>query len=128
SGGGGARASTAMAYASAAPVPRPQASAAPLRRIETFEEAVALAAAKREITFKIALERDVRLVRFEHGHIEFEPTGKAAPDLAQTIQKKLSEWTASRWIVSVARSGGAETVHERLEAEKQEKRRGVAAH
>jgi DNA polymerase-3 subunit gamma/tau len=127
SSSGGARASSALAYApqhAAAPQP----SALPAIRIETLEAAIAMAAEKRDISFKIALERDLRLVRFEDGHIEFEPTSTAAPDLAQVIQRKFSEWTNRRWIVSVARSGGAVTVHEKAEAARQEKRRGVAAH
>jgi DNA polymerase-3 subunit gamma/tau len=136
SSGGGGRASSALAFAapqsSSAPAPQPtmapQAQANTAKRIDTFEAALAMAAEVRDISFKIALERDVRLVRFEDGHIEFEPAAGAAPDLAQIIQRKFTEWTGRRWIVSVARSGGVATTFERVEAEKQEKRHGVAAH
>jgi DNA polymerase-3 subunit gamma/tau len=125
SGGGGARAALAYQQAPQAS-PRPQAVAA--KRLDTFEQAVAMAAEKRDIAFKIALESQVRIVRFEDGHIEFEPTETAAPDLAQVIQRKLSEWTGRRWIVSIAKASGVSTLRERDEAERQEKRRGVAAH
>ena len=43
---------------------------APVRALASFEELVALAAEKRDLTMKSALERDVRLVRFEDGKLE----------------------------------------------------------
>ena len=46
------------------------APAAPTLTIGSFEELIALAAEKRDISMKIALERDVRLVRCEDGQLE----------------------------------------------------------
>ena len=52
--------------------PRPlAASRRPAPRLRRFEDVVALAGERREIALKNALERDVRLVRFDEGRIEF---------------------------------------------------------
>ena len=45
--------------------------AAPSIALARFEDVVALAGQHRDIQMKLALERDVRLVRFEQGQIEF---------------------------------------------------------
>ena len=54
----------------------------------------------------------MRLVNFEPGRIEFQPTEKADPDLAGKLGRMLSEWTGMRWIVSVSRTQGRPTLHE----------------
>ena len=53
---------------------------APSVTLARFEDVVALAGQHRDIQMKLALERDVRLVRFEQGQIEFSlaPGGFAA--------------------------------------------------
>ena len=48
----------------------PQPQSAPALAIRTFAELVALAADKRDIQMKLALERDMRLVRLEDGKLE----------------------------------------------------------
>ena len=51
---------------------------------------MALAGRHRDIQLKLALERDVRLVRFEQGRIEFSPAPGASPQLAQTLDAPLA--------------------------------------
>ena len=65
----------------AAPMDEPVARAkptAPVRAIKSFEDLIALAAEKRDLAIKSALERDVRLVRFEDGTLELalEPSAR----------------------------------------------------
>ena len=55
--------------------------AAPMLRLARFEDLVALAAEKRDLQLKVALERDVRLVRFEDGQIEFAAAEGRQPHL-----------------------------------------------
>jgi DNA polymerase-3 subunit gamma/tau len=136
SGGGNGGGSSAMMMAAgragaspmAAPVAAPVATARPGPRIASLAEIVALAERERDITLKYALERDVRPVRIEPGRFEFEPAPGAAPDLAARIGKRLQDWTGERWMVSVAREGGAPTLHETGEAAKRERLVGVRAH
>ena len=111
--GGGA----ALSIASRAePGPRPEPSSAPqanaMIRIERFEDLVALAAEKRDIALKTALERDVRLVRFEDGKIEFATEANASPRLAAELGQKLHEWTGRRWVIAVASTGGEKSLRE----------------
>ena len=59
---------------------RRKTSTEPAITLARFEDVVALAGQHRDIQMKLALERDVRLVRFEQGQIEFSlaPGGFAA--------------------------------------------------
>jgi DNA polymerase III subunit gamma/tau len=120
----------ALALASApasAPQSIPQTAAAPKVRIETFDALVALAAQNRDIQMKTALERDVRLVRFEEGALEFALAPGASPGLAQTLMRKLQDWTGTRWMVAISSARGAPSLREQAEVKEQERRIGVQA-
>ena len=101
--------------------------AAPQIRLDGFADVVALAQAHRDIQLKTALERDVRLVRFEQGTLEFEAGPTASPHLAQQIGKRLQEWTGLRWMVAVVSSGGAPSLREQADLAERAKRAEVAA-
>ena len=100
-----------------------QPSAAPAARtIESFDSLVALAAQKRDMRLKIALESEVRLVRFEAGLIEFELAPGGAGDLAATLMQRLQAWTGERWMASIVAAGGAPSLKEQREAEERKRR------
>jgi DNA polymerase-3 subunit gamma/tau len=110
----------------AAPAPRAQAAPAPTpqRRgpvLARFEDVVALAEAQRDIQLKIALERDVRLVSFEQGRIEFALAPGGAPNLHQTLARRLQEWTGERWMAAISQKQGRPTLAETREAESDRK-------
>ena len=114
------------ARAVAAPAPRAQAAPAPTpqRRgpvLARFEDVVALAEAQRDIQLKIALERDVRLVSFEQGRIEFALAPGGAPNLHQTLARRLQEWTGERWMAAISQKQGRPTLAETREAESDRK-------
>jgi DNA polymerase-3 subunit gamma/tau len=125
-GQGSARPSGARAPALARALPRSD-DTVPQVRLESFADVVALAQARRDIQLKTALERDVRLVRFEQGTLEFEAGPTASPLLAQQLGKRLQEWTGQRWMVAVASSGGAPTLREQADLAERAKRAEVAA-
>ena len=77
---------------------------------------MALAGQHRDIQMKLALERDVRLVRFEQGQIEFSLSSGASPQLAQTLARRLQEWTGTRWMVAVSNAPGAPSLKEQEDA------------
>jgi DNA polymerase-3 subunit gamma/tau len=104
---------TSSAPAQAAPV---VAQAAEIR-LASFEDVVALAAKHRDIQLKLALEQDVRIVRFEQGSIEFSPSRHASPQLAQTLMRRLQEWTGTRWMVAISNEAGASSLKEKRDAE-----------
>ncbi len=106
--------------AAQAEVPQPTAPAA---RVEpkgplptSLAEVAALAADKRDIRLKIALERQCRPVRFEPGRIDLSLTPDAPFDLPQDLARKLGDWTGMRWVVAVSREQGGATIAEDREA------------
>ena len=97
-----------------APLSAPRRAAPRQRRRgwRSFEDVVALARAKRDVQMVHALEREVRLARFEPGRIEFSLIEGASPALAQTLTRKLGEWTGERWMVALVAGRDAPTIHE----------------
>ena len=115
-----------MMRAPAAPVRGPvMAAAAPvmaegqLQVYASFEAVVDLIREKRDMLLLKEVEDCVRLARYSPGRIEFEPAGRAAPDLASRLGQRLQGWTGARWGVSVVGSGGAPTIAEARDAERQ---------
>lgn len=74
--------------------------------LNTLSDIVVLASSKRDIRLKIALEDQVRLVRFKPPHIELHILEDAPRSIAQDLAKRLQEWTGQRWIVSLSDSPG----------------------
>jgi DNA polymerase-3 subunit gamma/tau len=120
--------------ASAAPAMKPVARAADIVPqtapantpvIARFEDLVALAAEKRDLQVKTALERDVRLVRCEDGRLEvaLEPT--APKTLVNDLSRKISAWTGRQWVIVLSREPGAPTLRQQAEAREAELKRGV---
>jgi len=108
------------------PVAR-KADAAPARALQSFADMIALAAEKRDVGIKSALERDVRLVRFEDGRLEIGLEPSAAKTLSGELAKKLSEWTGRRWMVIVSAEAGVPSLRAQAETRKAELKDGVRA-
>ncbi len=126
---GGPSSSGNMALATSQPQPRPRAaSAEPTMRLRRFEDVVALAGEKREIVLKAALERDVRLVRFEEGHIELSLAESGNRTIANDLARALQQWTGQRWMVSLSSEEGAPTLREQAIAAERERKEGAANH
>jgi DNA polymerase-3 subunit gamma/tau len=107
-------------------LPQPDApQAAPTRAVSSFEQLIALAQEKRDIPAKLALERDVRLVRFEDGRLEIALEASASKTLAHDLSRKLAAWTGKRWLVVISAEQGSATVREQTEARQAEIERGV---
>ena len=88
----------------------------PTLAVGTFEEIIALVQDKRDITMKMALERDVRLVRCEDGQLELAVLPNAPKTLVHDLQRKLTAWTGKRWIVVVSKEQGAPTMRAQMDA------------
>ena len=104
--------------------PRPET---PTLAIGSFEELIALAADKRDLQTKAALERDVRLVHCEDGKLEIALEPGAAKTLVNDLSRKLGQWTGKRWMVVVSAEPGAPTVKSQLDARQAALERGVRA-
>jgi DNA polymerase-3 subunit gamma/tau len=116
---------TPMSVSAPAPVSAPTADAANVRVVKSFDDLIALAAEKRDLSIKSALERDVRLVRFEDGKIELALESSARKTLIGELSKKLTEWTGRRWMVAVSAEAGSPSVRAQAEMRKTELKDGV---
>ncbi|MFZ0776441.1 MAG: DNA polymerase III subunit gamma/tau, partial [Xanthobacteraceae bacterium] len=120
--------SATMSAPMSAPItaPRPSPDPAPrddtleIRAVNSFAELIALAAEQRDLTMKSALERDVRLVRFEDGTLELALEPSARKTLVQELSKKLGVWTGRRWMVAVSAEAGQPSLRAQADARKAE--------
>lgn len=95
-----------------APVPEPEEKIA----LRSWQDVAECAARMRDIPMKVTIERSLRLVNFEPGRIEVQPSEEAPPDAAGELGRKLTEWTGRRWVVVVSREQGRPTLFEEKEA------------
>ena len=119
----------ALAVSAAAPAPEvqpepaagePVAEATQDPRLESFEAVVALVRAQRETILANHLERDLHLVHFEPGRIEFRPAEAAPRNLAGQLGALLQAATGARWMVSVSGEPGAPSLAEQARERKAE--------
>ncbi|WP_375459084.1 DNA polymerase III subunit gamma/tau [uncultured Enterovirga sp.] len=133
----GGRGGSALAVARSAPMSRPEPEMAAQRSapeiapvvLRRFEDVVALAGERRDIVLKAALERDVRLVRFEEGRLEIALADGASRNLPGDLTRALGQWTDRRWIVTVSsEAGAAPTIVEERRRREDERRHGAVGH
>ncbi|WP_439499715.1 DNA polymerase III subunit gamma/tau [Bosea sp. (in: a-proteobacteria)] len=129
SGGGNTALAARPVLASANPAPTPvAASAQPAVMVASLEDVVALASQHRDITLKLALERDVRPVSFEPGRIEFALAEGGSRTLANDLSRRLKEWTGQTWMVAMVNIEGAATLREQAQAVRGQRESDAAAH
>jgi DNA polymerase-3 subunit gamma/tau len=130
SSGGGPRASMRLAAADSAPAasPSPATPSVAAPRPASFSDVVALARSKRDIQLVQSLERDVRLARFEQGSIAFTLVDGAQAGLAQTLSRRLQEWTGERWMVALVAGSTTPTLRETADAREAERTTNAASH
>ncbi len=107
-----------------APHPNPAAHADPgaeaLASPQNFAQLVALAAEKRDLLLKHALETDIRPLSFEAGRMEIALTENADHSIVATLGARLKLWTGRTWMVSISsEQKSAPTIRETQEAAKQ---------
>jgi DNA polymerase-3 subunit gamma/tau len=89
--------------------------------IKSFEDVVTLFSEKREMVLRAELYNNIHLVRFEPGRLELRPNEHAQPCLANRVSSLLSEWTGTRWIITISAAQGAPTLAEQEKAVEQER-------
>ena len=107
--------------------PAPHADIAPAPTLRSLEDLAALALERGAPVLKVHIENDMHLVRLEPGQIEFRPSARAPRSLAGDLAQRLKDWTGARWVVTVAREGGAPTLAEQKKAATQAKLESVMA-
>ena len=86
--------------------------------IGCFHDVVKLIRLHRDIDLLIEVEDNLRLVSYQVGRIEFEPTKSASQNLASRLMSFLKMHTGERWLVSVVSAGGERTIKEQRLDEK----------
>ena len=116
-----------LAEPTAQPVMQPQAIVQPKAepapqavRIRDLNDIVNLAGNKRDLQFKVLVKNFVRLVSIGQNRMEIALTEHAPKTLATDMAQRLLDWTGERWMVSVARDGGGQTVAEVETARREE--------
>jgi len=112
SSGDGVSASGAQAALAVAPE-------SALARFPTFQNVVDLVRTNRDVKLLVEIEGGVRLVNYQPGRVEFEPSPNAASDLSQRLGSRLQAWTGVRWAITIVTSGGAPTIVETRDAKRQ---------
>ncbi len=95
----------------------PKSDAAPAPTLRSLADIAELAGQRGAAILKVHIENDMHLVRLEPGQIEFRPSPRAPRTLSGDLAQKLKEWTGVRWVVTVAREGGAATLGDAKKAE-----------
>jgi len=100
-----------------APEPQPQPEPAaetppPAVPLNSLADIVALADKHRDMQLKIMIKNCVRLVAIAPGRLEIGLTADAPKTLPSDIAQKLLAWTGVRWMVSVSREAGGQTIAE----------------
>jgi DNA polymerase-3 subunit gamma/tau len=108
------------------PVETPQDDRVPMP--QSFEAVVALCEQRREAVLHAHLMRDLHLVAFEPGRIEFNPTAQAPANLANRLGELLSQWTEERWVVTVSREPGAASLADQATAAEIQLKQDAATH
>lgn len=85
---------------------------APQRNINSFEQFIFLIEDKRDIQFKAAVKRHVRLVSFEDGKIIANLVENAPRDFTMTVTRRLEEWTGKKWVFETSQEAGQPTLTE----------------
>ncbi len=83
-----------------------------LQHYARFEDVVELIRTHRDVKLLVEVETGIRLVSYQPGRIEVQPTTDASRDLVGRLGSRLQAWTGNRWVITVADSGGAETIAE----------------
>ncbi|QRM53837.1 DNA polymerase III subunit gamma/tau [Sinorhizobium sp. BG8] len=130
---GGSAATMLRAVPQAAPQPEtvgrietraaeaPAAQAAAKVPVASLNDIADLCTKNRDIRLRALLRGFVRLVRLEPGRLEINLGDDAPKSLVADLQRRLEEWTGTRWMVILSREAGSLTLAE-AEAKEQEDR------
>ncbi|PHY19442.1 DNA polymerase III subunit gamma/tau [Caulobacter sp. BP25] len=116
-GGGGSSGGAASAHAPMT-MAAPGAQAMPV--VASFDDVMALIAAKRDIGLRLDVEQYVRPINFRPGALTFEAAPGAPGNLAGRLVRFLKEHTGQPWLVAAEGGGGAESLMERQKREERE--------
>ena len=81
-------------------------------QVNSFSDLIYLAEKNKESELKYDLERNVKLVKFDNGKIDINFNENLNKNFIKNLSKNLYEWTGKRWIISLSKKQGLQTLHE----------------
>ncbi|MDG1863245.1 MAG: DNA polymerase III subunit gamma/tau [Yoonia sp.] len=93
-----------------------------------FEDIVELIRHHRDVKLLVDVETGLRLVNYQPGRIEVNPTADAPADLLGRLGSRLQAWTGNRWAITVVNNGGEPTIAEVRDAKENALRTAAQEH
>ena len=93
--------------------PELQSEASNSLALKTFEDLIKVVTRDKEVELKYDLERNVKLVSFTPGKMNITFNEKLNKNFIKTLTDKLLKWTGERWIISLSKEQGKETIYEK---------------
>ena len=87
--------------------------------VTSFENLIDLSSKYKEMRLKFDLEKNVSLVKFSNGLIEFSFNENIDKDFIKNLSKKLFDWTGKRWIITLSKEKGYPT-YQKIKLEKKQ--------
>ena len=89
-------------------------------KINSLDDLINIAEREKEIELKFDLERNVRLVKFSNGKIDIAFNERLSKDFIKKLTSKLLEWTGHRWIITLSKDIGDQTIYEKKDKVKKQ--------
>ena len=93
----------------------------PAVAIASLSELAELAGSHRDLKLKAMIRRYLRPVRIDPGRLEIALHDDAPRAFIGELDGRLKEWTGRRWIISISREPGGQTLEE-IDSERHDKR------
>ena len=89
--------------------------------VSNFDNLISLCLKHKEMQLKYDLEKNVSLVKFSNGQMEFSFNENIDKNFIKNLSKKLFVWTGKRWIITLSKEKGQPT-HQEIRLEKKQTR------
>ena len=89
--------------------------------VSNFDNLISLCLKHKEMQLKYDLEKNVSLVKFSNGLMEFSFNENIDKNFIKNLSKKLFFWTGKRWIITLSKEKGQPT-HQEIKLEKKQTR------
>jgi len=91
----------------------------PTETVSNFDDLISLCLKHKEMQLKYDLERNVNLIKFSNGQMEFSFNENIDKNFIKNLSKKLFAWTGKRWIITLSKKKGQPT-HQEIKLEKKQ--------
>ena len=89
--------------------------------VSNFDNLISLCLKHKEMQLKYDLEKNVSLVKFSNGQMEFSFNENIDKNFIKNLSKKLFVWTGKRWIITLSKEKGQPT-HQEIKLKKKQTR------